>query len=434
MAPVFQIAREGLSPVLRVGAQILDSLAVGGGGRADLMPLLGRLGLGAEVAALYPHELSGGMAQRVAVARAIATGAALVLADEPTSALDGPSARAVLSALSVAAGQGRAVLLVTHDAALVAGMAHRMAVLIDGRLVESGPTLRVLDQPSHPRVISMMAALPARAASLVDLGGQAGFAPEPGPGLLEVEGLGFGYRGSMALQEVALSLGPGRVLAICGASGSGKSSLARLITRLDGPPQGRILWRGRDVAGLSPRAFARDGCRREIQLVQQEAGASFIPRETVRAGIVRALGRFGIAPGGLDALAIEAGLEPALLDRRPSTLSQGQLARAALVRAVALRPDLLVLDEPTAALDASRQAGVLLLLDRLRRRGTAVLIVTHDLHVARLLADEVMVMAAGRVVEQAATATLLANPRHAATQALVAAMPGRVIDGTGGGA
>jgi peptide/nickel transport system ATP-binding protein len=423
VAAVLAASLAGLSPVRRVGAQIADAAR----GADPVLQVLARLGLGPEVADRYPQDLSGGMQQRVALARALASGAGVVLVDEPTGALDGPSARLVLEALAGLRAAGRAVAMVTHDPALAAQVADGMVVMHRGRLVESGAATQVLAAPLHPVARAMMAALPARAARLADLPGLPPLLPDlagplrqAGRPALHLQGVTRRHRGGSGIVGIDLEVQAGEIVAVCGASGSGKTTLARVAARLDPLDDGEILLDGRPIGRLSPRRFARAPQRRAVQMVFQDAAASFAPRLTV----LQSLGLAGAGPlAVLPGLCKAAGLDPGLLNRPPGQLSPGQLARAALVRAVLAGPRFLVLDEPTAMLDASRQADVLHMLEALRRQGAGLLLVTHDLHIARLLADRLAVMDKGRIVEMGPSSRLLSHPAHPATQALVAAMP-----------
>lgn len=240
----------------------------------------------------------------------------------------------------------------------------------------------------------------------------------------------FGRRPVAALQDVGLALAPGEAVGLVGASGAGKSTLARVLARLDLPDAGRLRIEGQDVGHLSPARFARHPLRRRVQMVFQDAPGSIAPWMTARQAIADPLEMFfprdPANPDRVAAAAQAALLSPDLLDRPVRSLSQGQQARVGIARAIAPEPAVLLLDEPTAALDASVQAGILLALDGLRRRrGVALVFITHDLHLVRLLCDRMLVLDAGRIVESGLVADLLTAPRHAATAALVAAMPGQ---------
>jgi oligopeptide/dipeptide ABC transporter ATP-binding protein len=269
--------------------------------------------------------------------------------------------------------------------------------------------------------------------------GLTGAAPADGAGdapLIDARGLskrfvlGRGRRAPRlhAVDEVDLALRRGESVGLVGESGCGKSTLSRLLARLIDPTEGTILFEGRDVGAIPARAFATSGTRARIQLVFQDATDSLDPRQTARAAIAEPVLRLGL-PGDVDArvrrVADEVGLPPELLDRYPHQLSGGQRARVGIARALAPEPSLLVLDEPTAALDVSVQAVVLQLLARLRReRGLTYLFVSHDLNVVRLLCDRVVVMYLGRVVEEGPAARVFDAPAHPYTRALVSAIPG----------
>ncbi|MFN3293062.1 MAG: ABC transporter ATP-binding protein [Gemmobacter sp.] len=420
VVPVLQAPMAGLSPVRRIGAQIADAAARDARDPGELLEILG---LPRDLVARYPQELSGGMQVRAALARALASGAELILADEPTAALDGPTASSVLETLGALRAAGRSVVIVTHDPALAAKVSDRIAVLRSGRLVETGPAAQVVAAPVHPYTRAIMLALPARAGRLDALPGAPATrlparAPAADP-VLALQGVGLVRPKGPGLAGIDLNLHSGEVLALCGASGSGKTTLARIAARLDQPGSGSIVLDGQDIGTIPPARFSRDPRRSRVQMVFQDPADSFLPWQSVRQSICDPVAP---DPGALAEACRGAGLDPALLDRKPRALSQGQLARAALVRATVGHPQVLVLDEPTAALDAPLQAGVLHYLDALRRAGMALLLVTHDLHVARLLADRLIVLDAGRIVEAGPVAHLLAQPAHPATQALVAAM------------
>ncbi len=408
VAPVLQAPMAGLSPLRRAGAQVAD--AAGSGVRTPAA-LLGEMGLSPETARQFPQHLSGGMQMRVALARAMATGAGLILVDEPTAALDGPTAWLVLDALARLRSEGRAVLMVTHDPALAARICDRIAVLHDGRLVETGTAKQVLERPQHTYSRALMAALPSRAGRLADSA-----AVPDRPFVFEMRHAAFRHANGKGVHDIDLALSAGEVLAVCGASGSGKTTLARIAARIDPISGGSIRLDDAEIGAIAPARFSGDPRRADIQMVFQDPAASFPPWCALRQS-------FGAArTEDVDKACDNAGLEPALLSRLPQQLSQGQLARAALARATVRRPRVLILDEPTAALDAAVQAGVLQHLDRLRRNGMAMLLITHDLHIARILADRLVVIDDGRLVEAGPVTQVLSAPKHPTTQTLVAAM------------
>ncbi len=428
---VFQEPQSALDPLFTVGSQVAAVLRHGLGlprraARARAVALLGEVGIPepARRAKSYPHELSGGQRQRVAIAMAIACDPQVLIADEPTTALDATVAAKVMALLAdLKARRGMALVLISHDLALVRRVADRVLVMEAGRLVESGTVEQVCAHPTHPytRTLLAAAALPARA---------------PGPArapLLQAENVTLRYRlrggwGAArrftAVDGVSLEVGAGETLGLIGESGSGKSSLGRALLRLE-PAEGRILFEGRDLAGLSPAAMRP--LRRSLQIVFQDPFSSLSPRLTV-AEIV-AEGLLIHEPALLAAerarraaqVLAEVGLPEAFLARRPAELSGGQRQRVAIARAMVLEPRLVVLDEPTSALDRSVQADVLALLGRLQAaRGLSYLFITHDLAVIRAVADRVAVMKDGRVVEQGPTAAVLGAPRETYTRELVA--------------
>jgi peptide/nickel transport system ATP-binding protein len=438
MAMVFQEPMTALNPVMRCGRQIDELLAAHtalspAGRRARILEALREVRLPdpERVFAAYPHELSGGQRQRIMIAMALALEPALLIADEPTTALDVTTQARILRLIrALQRRHGTAVLFITHDFGVVAEIADRVAVMQAGRIVEAGAREDVLLRPAHPYTRRLLAAVP----SLVPRPPRP---PPPGPPLLRVTDLGKTYRRrgllgpgpeTVAAEGVELELRRGETLGLVGESGSGKTTVARCVARLIAPGRGRIELGGAEIGGLSPRALRP--FRRRIQVVFQDPYRSLNPRRTVGQSIVEGPINFGVPR----AEALErarrlmglVGLEPASLDRYPHQFSGGQRQRVCIARALAMEPELLVADEPVSALDVSVQAQVLELLDAVRDRlGLALLFVTHDLRVAARLCDRIAVMRAGRVVEAGPAAELFARPRHAYTQELLAAAPGR---------
>ncbi len=455
-----------LNPVQRVGDQVAEALRIHArAGRreahAQAVEILRAVGIDEPQARArqYPHELSGGMRQRVLIGIALACEPELVVADEPTSALDVTVQRRVLDLLAdLTSRTGTAVLLITHDLAVAADRAERIVVMKDGEVVETGPTARVLSDPQHPYTRELLAAAPGlRAAqrpgtaplpderdrgssSRVQVRARAVAADLPTPpagGLLVVDGLRKTFRiggrrsgaSVRAVDDVSFSVPRGSAFALVGESGSGKSTTARLVLDLERADAGSVRFDGVDVAGARDDALRT--LRRRTQLVHQNPYASLDPRFTVGQVVDEPLRahRVGTAAQRRDRVAElldQVRLPAALARRRPGELSGGQRQRVAIARALALDPDLLVLDEPTSALDVSVQARVLDLLADLRaQRGLTYLFISHDLAVVRQVADEVGVMSAGRLVETGPVDQVFDHPQHPYTVELVGAIPGR---------
>lgn len=429
-----------LNPTLRVGQQIGEALALAHGRRyrsldADVLALLGQVGLDQPAlrARQYPHELSGGMRQRVLIAIALAGNPRLIIADEPTSALDVTVQRKILDHLQrLVAERGISLLIITHDLGVATDRADRLLVMKQGELVEQGPPRLVVQAPQHPYTRDLLAAAPAFTHRR-----------RPGPltpgtqPILSLEGIDKTFelpktKGQdnrfVALQGLSLRVHPGQTLAIVGESGSGKSTTLRIALGLEAPSQGRILFDQVDVTGLGWRAFRP--LRRRMQLVQQNPFAALDPRFTVFDSIVEPLVSFGLLKGpALEQAARElierVHLPASYLDRLPRELSGGQRQRVAIARALALQPELLLLDEPVSALDVSVQAQILALLDELQRElGIAYVLVSHDLAVVASMADHVLVLRQGQVVEQGTVDAVFDRPTSDYTRELIAAIPG----------
>ncbi|MFI6154505.1 dipeptide ABC transporter ATP-binding protein [Kitasatospora sp. NPDC051170] len=440
---VLQDALVSLDPLRRVGEEIAEALrAHRTVPRAEVPARVLRLLAEAGVpepelrARQYPHQLSGGLRQRALIASALAADPALLIADEPTTALDVTVQAQILELLAERRRAGRALLLISHDLAVVARVADRVLVMKDGEVVEQGPTAEVLTEPKHPYTRLLLAAVPRPQARGTRLSGpKAGAAlPPPRTGervVLRAEGLhkSFAVPGQApvaAVRDVSLTLREGRTLGIVGESGSGKSTAGRLLLGLAEPDAGSVEVDGRSWRGL--RGAERRALHRRIQVVHQDPLSSFDPRYPVARIIAEPLAATG-APrqaraGRVAELMEQVGLGPELLHRRPRELSGGQRQRVAIARALAPRPRIVVLDEPVAALDVSVQAQVLDLLAELRAElGVAYVFVSHDLGVVRHLADEVLVMKDGAVVESGDVTEVLTAPRHPYTRQLLDAVP-----------
>ncbi|GJD52121.1 putative ABC transporter ATP-binding protein YejF [Methylobacterium crusticola] len=442
---IFQNPRAALNPIRTVGRQLADVLRAGGlsgaAARRRALESLEAVRIRDAVRRLdaYPHELSGGMCQRVMIALALAGAPALLIADEPTTGLDVTTQKTVMDLVArLIAERGMAMILITHDLGLAAQYCGRIAVMEAGRLVEEGAPDALFAAPRHPYTRRLVAASPTPTSTLDALVPEAPRAvplaprPRPAPGtppLLEVQGLGKRFAGAVAVEDVSFSLREGESLGLVGESGSGKSTTSRMICRLLDASAGEILFEGGSIGGIPARDFHRSPHRRAIQIVFQDPTDSLNPRFSAFESIAHPLRRLtdlrGAALHGRVVESAErAGLGLGLLERFPHQLSGGQKARVGIARAIAVRPRLLVLDEPTAALDVSVQAGVLRLLDDLRRQdGLAFLFVSHDLNVVRMMCERTIVLQGGRVVEAGPSAELFRAPRTAYTRELLAAIP-----------
>ncbi len=491
-----------LNPALRIGQAVRDMLDAHAGARREtsVTSALAAVHLPADeaFARRFPHQLSGGQQQRVTIAIALVCEPPLVVLDEPTTGLDVVTQARVLAEIDrLRRERGLAMLYVTHDLAVVAQIADRIAVLYAGRVVEEGPATRILTSPRHPYTRGLVASIPdhLRPRRLHGMPGVSvgvgerppgcAFAPrceqrvarcelelppleEAGPGrvrcfewrrtpelalgevvparsavvdepLLAVEGLaaqhGRGPLAVVAAEDVSFALGRRRCVALVGESGSGKTTIARCVAGLHAPSGGRILLDGVPLAGRAKDRTKEQ--RRRIQLVFQNPNDSLNPRHRVGEAIARPARVLRDLSAREAAVEVSALLErvrlPARLATRfPGELSGGERQRVAIARALAARPDLLVCDEITSALDVSVQAAVLELLGELRDElGLALLFISHDLGVVASVADEVLVLEEGRVCEAGRAAELLAAPQHEYTRRLLEAAPRLPVVGAG---
>jgi peptide/nickel transport system ATP-binding protein len=404
-----------LNPVRKIGAQALEVAS-----REEILETFAKVGLDhpARVFDAWPHELSGGMLQRVLIGLTILPRPRLLIADEPTSALDVTIQKRILDLLSrLQADLGIGLLLITHDLALAAERTQKLIVLKAGRIEEAGETARVFAAPASAYAAALHADVPAlnpdRHADLRDAPRALG--PKP---RIEVRGLAKAFGGKPAVENVSFSVASGTTHALVGESGSGKTTTIRLLMGLETPDRGTI--------HFSPAAPTLRDRWRQMQLVYQNPYTSLDPSWRVAALIREPLDRFGIADAkSRMAEALEAvRLSPRLLTRRAAELSGGQRQRVAIARALALRPEVLVLDEPTSALDVSVQAGIVETLMRLQADlGLTYVFVSHDLALVRQMAHRISVLHRGRVVEDGAVAEVFARPAQAYTRSLLQAIP-----------
>ena len=436
---VFQDPMTRLNPLLTIGEHLRDTLAAhhfGAGERSRqrqrARELLERVGIDPSRYSSYPHEFSGGMRQRLAIALALALSPPLVIADEPTTSLDVAVAGQVMAELaSLCEESGSALLLISHDLAMAGRWCERIAVLDGGRLVEEAPSHTLLTTPRSPLAQRLVGAARLRE------GGVAEAAPER-PLLLEIDELRSWHplpsppwqpRWLKAVDGVSLSLQEGETVGLVGASGCGKSSLCRALMGLAPVRGGSVRLEGRDLRSLKGAELRR--ARRRIQMVFQDPLACLNPQMTVGEAVADPLLIHGLAshPEARErarALLAAVGLEPpeSFERRLPRQLSGGQQQRVAIARALILEPKVLLCDESVSMLDAEVQTDVLNLLKELQQRlGLGLLFVTHDLNVASGFCHRVIVLEGGRIVEQGPGADLLAHPHAAITRTLVEACP-----------
>jgi peptide/nickel transport system ATP-binding protein len=470
MSMIFQNPRAALNPIRKVGHQIEDVLEQHS--QADSSVLTDkaiecldqvRIARPRERYHAYPFELSGGMCQRVVIALALACRPQLLIADEPTTGLDVTTQKTVMELIvELTKQRGMSTILITHDLGLAATYCDRVVVMEKGHVVETADSRTIFTMPSHPYTRKLMRATPRPGASLRDL------LPEDDPAaasmtgphatngkggtpLLMVEKLvkeypRKGLAGGLgkifhrkpapepetfrAVDGISFAVNRGESVGLVGESGCGKSTTSTMVMRLIDKTDGVIMFDGEDIGAIPAKQFAKLPLRKRIQMVFQDPTDSLNPRFTAARAIADPILRLSELSGRdevrarCEALAHQVGLPVELLDRFPHQLSGGQKARVGIARAIALNPDLVILDEPTAALDVSVQAVVLNLLQELKDSlGMSYLFVSHDLNVVRLLCDRVIVMQSGKIVEQGPTEQVLFSPEAQYTRDLLAAIP-----------
>ncbi|KQO11982.1 ABC transporter ATP-binding protein [Agreia sp. Leaf244] len=446
-----------LNPVRTIGSQAHEAAALAGESdvrvrRRDILSVFERVGLPdpERVYASYPHQLSGGMLQRVLIGLTVLPRPALIVADEPTSALDVTIQKLILDLLSeLRRDLGISLLLITHDLAVAAERADSIVVLKNGIVEESGSSSQVFSTPTSEYARQLHADVPALNPDRyrIQRGTASGATPAVAPAVapavtpavasavaspaVEVDAVTKRFRSGdvdvTALDGVSFTLPRGTTHALVGESGSGKTTAVRLLLGLEQPDAGRIEVAGTPVHGQTSAGLR--GLRRHLQLVYQNPFTSLDPTWRVSRIVREPLDRFRVGERGERARLVEqtieeVGLPASVLSRRPGQLSGGQRQRVAIARALIVRPDVVVLDEPTSALDVSVQAGILELLSRLQREhGLSYLLVSHDLALVRQLADTVTVLQRGKVVESGSVDQIFARPENAYTRALLEAIP-----------
>ncbi len=443
---IFQNPRAALNPIRRVGHQIEDVLirhaqATRHDAKEKAIAALEAVNINEASARYeaYPFELSGGMCQRIVIAIALACNPKLLIADEPTTGLDITTQKAVMDLVGdLTKARGMGMILITHDLGLASQYCDRIAVMKDGVIIEEDVPEKLFTDPQQAYTRKLVDATPRIGASIRNL-----LPPESRTAelthevhdrpILQVRDLVKTFSSKSgpvhAVKGVSFDVKSGQSLGLVGESGSGKSTTSEMLVRLQDPSSGSILFDSEDIASSPASSFMRHPLRREIQMVFQDATDSLNPRDTAQSAIAEPLARIDGMRGvklasRVSELANLVGLPQPLLSRFPHQLSGGQKARVGIARAIALEPKLLILDEPTAALDVSIQAIVLNLLVDLRAQlGMSYLFVSHDLNVVRLLCDEVLVMKQGEIVDRGPTAQIMDKPKHPYTRELIEAAP-----------
>ncbi len=443
-----QGAMNSLNPVMRVENQIWDGIVAHEGGvpqdelrrRSDAA--LASVGLDPKVVApLYPHELSGGMKQRVCIAIGVCLNPDLIIADEPTSALDVITQRHVMQTLrDVQAKIGAGLILIGHDMGLMAQSVDEIAVLKKGELVEFGPVRQIIETPEHPYTKELISSVPqVGGASFLDPAPAAparGDAADNGQPLLELRAVSKRYGSVTALHPMSFTLDGEvpKIISIVGQSGSGKSTMGSLMLGFNDPSSGAVLFKGRDINRQS--ADEALSFRKEVQAVFQDPYACFNPFYRVNHALKFPFERFGLSRNAahtreaMEEACRAVGLAPeTVLGRYPHQLSGGQRQRLIVARALMLSPKLLIADEPVSMVDASLRATILKNIHDLKdRHGISIIYITHDLATAYHVSDYVMVLHKGHVVEAGPPREVIGDPRHAYTQLLISSIPWPDLD------
>jgi oligopeptide/dipeptide ABC transporter ATP-binding protein len=446
MTMIFQDPLTALTPHVRIGEQIAEPLRLHLGlsdaeaktrARAWLDNV--RIPDAARRMRQYPHELSGGMRQRVMIAAAMAPGPELLIADEPTTALDVTVQAEILDLMAeLQRATGTALVLITHDMGVIARLADRVCVMKDGAYVEAGPVAQIFHAPRTDYTRALLAAIPR--LDRADRGGRPEIAPTAADAPVVAEGrdvkVHFPIREGMfgkartlrAVDGVSFSVRQGETLGIVGESGSGKSTLARAVLNLLPATEGAVTLMGRDLTHADREAMR--AARKDLQIVFQDPLASLDPRMTVGTSIAEPLTAFRPDLNGaareaeVRAMMLRVELDPALINRYPHELSGGQNQRVGIARAMILKPKLVICDEAVSALDVSIRAQIIDLLIQLQKEmGLAMIFISHDLAVVREISHRVLVLYLGRVMELADRDRIWQAPQHPYTKALLSAAP-----------
>jgi len=399
----------------------------------------------------YPHQLSGGQKQRIMIAMAISCNPSLLIADEPTTALDVTVQKKILQLLKkIQKSRKMGILFITHDLGLVSGFADRVLVMYKGKIVEEGSVQKIFHDPVHPYTRGLLACRPPLDARLkrlptlsdyIEGGGQTGqeqinsedrtgrlaqlYLLEP---VLKVRDLVKQFPLTRAVDKVSFEVFPGETLGIVGESGSGKTTLARVVLELIPHDTGKILFRNEDISQISKQKLI--SLRKHLQIIFQDPYSSLNPRLSAGSAILEPMKVHGIHGNNKERkenvieLLKKVGMEPEHFNRYPHEFSGGQRQRICIARALAVEPQLLICDESVSALDVSVQAQVLNLLNDLKKAfGLTYIFISHDLNVVRYMADRIIVMKNGRIVETGDADRIFAAPQHAYTSSLIDAIP-----------